>query len=316
MQTGSSKHTYRWQDNWSGVPDPGSPKVMDTHSHHGIVSSQSGTIIFFNQADPSVVTVDRNGGLVGTWPSDLAGAHGMTLVNDGGAEHLWMADATADSPKVVKTTMDGEVVIRLDAPPVPVYDDGVYRPTSVAVNEERHGGNGDVWVADGYGESYIHRFDKEGNYVASINGEEGMAGRLSGPHGIWVDTRGPEPELYIADRTNGRVVVCDMDGGHKKVFGEDFLTTPSGFAIDGEYMVVTELRGRLTIVDENDDLVTYLGENPGVEEIDDWPNIDRGLHEPGKFVAPHGMCTDAKGNIYVAEWLKGGRITRLEEITP
>ncbi len=45
----------------------------------------------------------------------------------------------------------------------------------IGVNEKRNGGNGEVWVADGYGQSQVHRFDKAGEYKGSINGKEGSA---------------------------------------------------------------------------------------------------------------------------------------------
>ncbi|MDE0824001.1 MAG: hypothetical protein OSB07_08555, partial [Dehalococcoidia bacterium] len=73
--------------------------------------------------------------------------------------------------------LEGNVLASLTRPNLDVYQEGMYSPTWVAVNEERHGGNGDVWVADGYGQSYVHRYDKSGNYISSINGErEGLVG--------------------------------------------------------------------------------------------------------------------------------------------
>lgn len=59
-----------------------------------------------------------------------------------------------------------------------------WSPTAVAVIEE----TGDVWVADGYGQDLVHRFDMSGQHVRSLTGEEG-AGRFSCPHGLVVDRR-------------------------------------------------------------------------------------------------------------------------------
>jgi hypothetical protein len=99
----------------------------------------------------------------------------------------------------LKTTPDGQIVTILPKPSVDVYREGNYSPTLVAVDEERYGGSGDIWVADGYGESYVHRYDKPGRYIRSINGEEGNAGRFACPHGIFIDRRREVSELYIAD---------------------------------------------------------------------------------------------------------------------
>ncbi len=179
------------------------------------------------------------------------------------------------------------------------------------MNEERFGGNGDMWVTDGYGKNYIHRFDKAGRYLGSINGEEGQAGAFKCPHGIDFDYRRGEPELYIADRGNRRVQVYDAEGKFKRAFGQDILTSPCGFASFGQYLLIPELRARLAVLDENDRLVGYLGSNEPVCDMAGWPNHKKELIQPGKFNSPHGMAADGKGNLYIVEWIVGGRITKL-----
>ena len=169
-------------------------------------------------------------------------------------------------------------------------------------------------MSDGYGEYYVHRYDKDGNYIGSINGEEGQAGPFDLPHGIWIDFRKSEPELYITDQRNQRIQVYDLDGGYKRVVGADFLNLPGGFLTVGDLMMIIELRGRITVVDRDDNLVGRLGENDGVWDIDGWPNIPTDHVEPGKFISPHGLAADGDGNLYVAEWLIGGRITKLARV--
>ncbi len=212
---------------------------------------------------------------------------------------------------MVKTDLEGRRIFSLTQPDLSAYRPGNYCPTSVAVAEEGLGGNGDVWVADGYGQSYVHRFDREGRYLSSINGEEGQAGAFNCPHGIWIDRRKPQAELYIADRGNRQIQVYDLEGKFKRTFGSEFLTSPSAFAVVGELLIVAELRARLAVLDLADNLVGYLGDNSSVAEVDGWPNVPSHLNEPGKFNSPHGIATDVEGNICVAEWLIGGRFTKL-----
>ena len=57
-------------------------------------------------------------------------------------------------------------------------------------------------------------------------------------------------------------------------------------------------------------VVATLGENDQVSARTGFPN-DRDLVEPGRFVTPHSVATDATGSIYVVEWITGGRITKL-----
>lgn len=35
---------------------------------------------------------------------------------------------------------------------------------------------------------------------------------------------------------------------------------------------------------------------------------------PGKFVSPHSACFDYDGNIFVVEWVDGGRVPKLKKI--
>ncbi len=78
-------------------------------------------------------------------------------------------------------------------------------------------------------------------------------------------------------------------------------------------MIVIELRGsRVTILDKDDNLLGYLGENSGAfKMLEGWPNVPHEILEPGKFNSPHGIAVDPDGNIYIAEWLIGGRINKL-----
>jgi hypothetical protein len=80
-------------------------------------------------------------------------------------------------------------------------------------------------VADGYGQNCVHRFTKSGEYVGTINSEEAQVGAFNCPHAIFVDKRKSGPELYVADRGNGRVQVYDLEGNFKRVFGSDIFPT-------------------------------------------------------------------------------------------
>jgi hypothetical protein len=323
--------SYEWMEGWAKTPD--SPSARDGWAHHGVVVLRSGEVVTFHSGDPDLLVLNADGAVVRTIPTDLCEAHGITLVEEDGVEYLWIADCgvkmTPGAPapegyemsvgarggQVVKLTLQGDVVMRLATPPVPQYaDGGGYAPTWVAVDEERLGGTGDVWVADGYGHSLLHRFSADGSYVATVSDLE-----LNCPHAIFIDRRAGRPRLYVADRTNARVQVLDMDGRRERVFGEDFLVSPSVFATYGEYLIVGELHARLTVCDGDDRLVAYLGRNDEVCTVDGWPNVkdEAGrlvrshLLVPGKFNSPHGMAVDADGNVYVAEWLIGGRFTKL-----
>ena len=67
----------------------------------------------------------------------------------------------------------------------------------------------------------------------------------------------------------------------------------------------------MAVLDLNDNLVGYLGDNGQVAEVAGWPNVPGELIKEGSFNSPHGIGADQEGNLYVAEWLIGGRFTKL-----
>ena len=103
-----------------------------------------------------------------------------------------------------------------------------------------------------------------------------------------------------------------LDAIHYKVRQDGRVVTKAVYSIVG-----TNHEGYKEV------LGLYLGENEGVCNRDlGWPNIngDDGkpertdLLEPGKFNSPHGLAIDKDGHLYVAEWLIGGRFTKLAKL--
>ena len=320
MRIGAGDDTYEWVDDWAKIPD--TPSARTGWAHHGVVVTEADEVILFHQLDPTVLVFDTKGNLLRSWDIGLTNAHSMTLVKEDGAELLWMADNYRNyanersgrgdkSGRAIKTTLQGESLMTIQHPDLEPYRERTFAPTAVAVNEERHGGNGDIWVADGYGEQYVHRYNKSGDYISSINGEEGQAGPFGGPHALWIGARKSERELYIAEQRNGRIQVYDLEGNFTRAFGPGFLTSPSAFTTYGDLLMVVELRPRLAFLDRDDNLVCYVGEREGGSVLDGWPNVPAQLLEPGKFNAPHGISVDSEGNLYVVEWMIGGRTTKL-----
>ena len=310
MRIGTGAHTYEWIDNWARIPETESGR--ENGRTHGVVVTGAGTVLVFHQAKPAVLIFDKDGTLLDAWGDRFPGAHGMTLTKEDGAEYLWLTDQ--HSAEVVKTTLDGTTVMNLQRPDIPLYKDGTYSHTWVAVNEERHGGNGDIWVTDGYGMGYVHRFDRTGRYLHSIHGMEGGPGAFQCPHAISIDTRRGKQELYVADRGNRRFQVYDLDGHFKRSFGADFLSSPCGCITHRDLLMVPELNARLAVLNDRDELVCYLGENEAVCTSPGWPDFRGEMLMDGKFNSTHAMAADGHGNLYVVEWIIGGRVTKLEKL--
>jgi hypothetical protein len=91
------------------------------------------------------------------------------------------------------------------------------------------------------------------------------------------------------------------------------LRRPCSVSILGDEVAVAELESRVTILDKTGTPVAFLGDNPDKGQ---WANFgvtpeDQRL---GIFTAPHGLSFDKAGNLYVEDWNKTGRVTKLTKL--
>jgi hypothetical protein len=89
-------------------------------------------------------------------------------------------------------------------PPRPPVNGQFRQPTDVAFDTD-----GNIYISDGYINSRVAKFDKNGDWIASL-GEPGggKLGNLNTPHSIANDAKG---NIYVADRGNRRIQVFDND---------------------------------------------------------------------------------------------------------
>jgi hypothetical protein len=313
---GTGDHTYEWVDNWAKLPD--GKRFGNTHA---VVQTADGRILIHNASPTGDATCvfDPDGKFITSWGNQFAnGAHGMDLRTEGGKEFLYLAPTSQH--KVFKTTLDGEVVLELDFPKqardvkdgvvVPDYKDaGGFVPTFVALPS-----TGDFYVTDGYGQSYIHRYAGDGTYLQSWGGRGKEPGKLNCPHGIWADTRGGgETTLVVADRANVRLQWFTLDGKFIKMVTDE-LRHPCMFDQRGTDLLVPDLKGRVSLFDKDNKLITHLGDNPNKSQ---WANngVKPADLTPGAFCTPHSARFDSEGNIFVVEWLPYGRVTKLKKVS-
>jgi hypothetical protein len=312
---GSGAYTYEVHHDWGELP-----AALKYGNTHGVcVDAQQHlyvhhTVHAQSESRDTMVVFDEQGRFVRSWgPQFAGGAHGLHLVREGSDEFLFLCDTRRAI--VAKVTTRGEVVWELGYPHeserYPVKADGSpamkYSPTNVAVAP-----GGDIYVADGYGSSFINQYTSRGRFIRTFGGKGTRAGQLDCPHGLMVDTRGGEPVLLVADRSNRRLQTFSLEGAPLDRY--EGFPHPCHFAEHHGIVVVPDLHARVTLIDRANEIVAQLGEAPA----DSWPGIRSGprdLFPEGRFVCPHSACFDQAGNIYVVEWVEVGRVTKLRRVS-
>ncbi len=291
---------------------------------HGVAVDAQGLIYITQHGKPgSVFVFEPNGKLVDSFAPEhmldgRAFGHGIDIRKEGGKEYIYLAPNSPKLRQFAKYTTGGELVWHKE-PPVEShkYDDpkARFNPTNTSFTPD-----GGFHLGDGYGSHYIHRYDKKGNYLTTFGGKGAEAGKFATPHGQWLDDRDGTPKLVVADRANARLQYVTLDGDHLS-FLEGFLF-PADIDIQGDIMLVPDLHARVTLLDKNNAVITQLGDDPawreqvlakgkGIVAMRTTPE----RWQPGKFVHPHDACFDKDGNIFVVEWVVGGRVTKLRKVS-
>ena len=302
---GSGSHKYEWMKSWAKLPDG-----MKFGNMHGqVVVDSKNRIILNTDTEHAVMIFEPDGRFVKSWGKGLKnGAHDMELFKEGDQELMYLSHFNRH--EVLKLTLDGKVLQTIGCPKESGFykNAAQFRPTAVAA-----AANGDFYVVDGYGLNLIHQFDSKGKHIRTWGGKGREPGKLKAPHGAWVDTRGKTPVLIVADRDNNRLQIFDLKGEHVGFAMEGKLRQPCKIRPHGTDLVIPELGGRVTIIDKDNKLVTRLGNQPDPKKRakngvspDQWKD--------GEFYAPHGASWDHDGNLYVMDWNRYGRITKLRRV--
>jgi hypothetical protein len=311
---GSGAHTYECIHDWLLPPDG-----LVWGDTHGLAQDAQGHIYVAHTVNKSsmrgesVVVYDASGKFVRAFGEEFrGGAHGLGLRQENGSEVLYHCDI--NRCKIVKTTLSGNSLWVHGYPredPSYAQHPIDFVPTNVAF-----GPNGGFYVGDGYGSHHVLRFAADGKFLGEIGRPGHGDGEFDTPHGLFVDTRGEQPRLVIADRGNRRVQTFSLDGAHLQTIKDDSrLRMPCHFHTRNEWMVCPDLDSQVCILDRDYQVVAQLGDGQAANgEVGSRRKQTRNEFTPGQFITPHAAIFLHTGDILVAEWLPIGRLTLLRQV--
>jgi peptidylamidoglycolate lyase len=323
VRIGNGKHTYETVEDWGRLP----AGLSYGYGCGVVVDSTDRVYVTSRSTNPCVAIFDRHGKLLETWSNDFADkvgytteqvkdtAHCIYWSKEGKSEFLYFtenASTNKEGPKlgkrVYKTDLHGKILYvigNVDKEGSTSQKFEWTNPTDVAV-----AANGDIYVVDGYGSQRFSRFDKNFKHIKTI-GERGKGhGQFNTCHGVWINTLKSEPEVFVADRHNDRIEVYSMELEYKRTLQGD-VRNPCCFYQHKDKLYVPDLASRVTILDAEGKLVAHLGDG---KEADGKTNQPDNKTNPGLFAAPHAMCVDSHGDLYVVEWVDFGRPRKFKHV--
>jgi len=271
-------------------------------------------VYVFNRGNMPVLVFDRDGNVIDMWGNDDPGS-GTRLITDayGNAlqtwpgnrwlrahsirtdheDNLWLVDVLGHT--ITKTDRSGRELLRLgNGEAAPAQSGEPFnRPTDVAVNPA----NGDIYVSDGYRNSRIHRFDREGRLLQSWGEAGSDPGQFSLPHNIAMFGA---DGVIVADRENHRVQVFSLEGEFRTQWHvHHAVAVVGGRGTDSNVYVAEQgpppvqhgdpnLGHRVSIYNRSGELQGRFGATLPGERAE-------------QFLWPHSIAVDSRGDVYVAE---------------
>jgi len=187
----------------------------------GVATNSKGNIFVYSRMqDTRLFEFDKTGKYIREIGEGLYGfvfAHTVRVDKD---DNIWCVDE--GSNMVIKFNPEGRVVMLLgrrpeahglhettnEIPPAQPYS--FSRPTDVTWDPA-----GNIFVSDGYGNSRVAKYDKNGRFIASVGSRGSKPGELNLPHTIAADAKG---NIYVGDRSNRRIQVFDNDLKFKAIY--------------------------------------------------------------------------------------------------
>ncbi|MFO1063551.1 MAG: 6-bladed beta-propeller [Pirellulales bacterium] len=305
VRMGCGIMTFDTVPGWGLRPD-GKSSIGPTHG--SVVIDEEGHI--YTSANAGVFVFSPDGMVVQSYlGNDYSNIHDMKIRKEEVGEFIYGA-RNNNAEGIKFNAKNGEIVLRLKFPEESGLKKDKFNPTAITVAP-----NGDIFLADGYASNHIFKYDKAGKYLMHFGVQGNGLEEFNTCHGMVLDTRYEPARLLICDRNHqpkGRLVHYSLEG---KFIGEVVtgLGMPTSAAIQGDYVSVPDLHGRVVILDKNNTIMAVLGHNPDPKQGGNF-NVPQEKWIEGIFSGTHGSYWDKDGNLYVQDWNVSGRIMKLVRV--
>ena len=241
-----------------------------------VVDSKGFVHVGHRGTESPVLVFDPSGAFVRSWgQGEVADVHYLSINDD---DVILLADR--DAHQILAFDTDGNRRFALGERHAPRWHAPFNHPTAASMAAD-----GEIYVSDGYGNSVVHRFSKEGALLQTWGGRGDGSGEFTTPHCVWVDRM---DRVYIADRENNRLQVFDRDGAYVAEWG-DFYHPMKIYVDDRDLIFVTDQIPRISVLEASGELTGRCR---------------------GAINGAHGLWGDQAGNLYLAE-LPPEQVTRL-----
>ncbi len=306
VRTGNGAWSYEAVPHWGELPEG---KIIGPTHGGVVVDDESGLIYVSTDSALAVIVYQPDGKFLRTIAPECHGFHAMAIRRENGNAVIYGAQLNGNKPptRVCKIDTEGKLLLEIPNAITGDVPGGWSGVTGVTVAPD-----GAIFVSMGYGSNIIHKFDASGKIIKSFGSKGPDEKQFNTPHGLAIDTRFGAPRLLVADREKRRLVHLDLEGNWIGIHASN-LRRPCSVSFFGDNLAVAELESRVTILDKTGTPVAFLGDNPNKAQ---WANFGVPPQEQhlGIFTAPHGLSFDKAGNLYVQDWNKTGRVTKLTKL--
>ena len=257
---GAGDFRYEYQPGWARLPDG-----VSLGDPSGVAVDSMDRVYVYQRLGPPVLVFDRDGHFLEGWERRNGVPLDAHHIHIGPDDTVYLTDR--DAHQVLIYDSGGNLQRSLGTRRSAAMQAPFNHPADVCVAP-----SGELYVADGYGNSSVHRFSAAGDYIGSFGSPGSGPGQFRVPHSVSVSQDG---RVYVADRENNRVQVFTPEGEFQAEWTD--FKCPMGVHIDANQVVyVTDQIPRVSIY-----------------------TLDGELLSRGRtFEGAHQVYTDSEGSIY------------------